>query len=60
LYAWSLVWRSQDQHPMLGALLQRFAQTGSRLRWLEYDPGRDWLPARDDAEFRQLGHPIRG
>ena len=30
LYAWSLVWRSQDQHPQLGALLQCFAETGGR------------------------------
>ncbi len=60
LYAWSLVWRSQDQHPMLGALLLRFAEAGSRLRWLEYDPGRDWLPAHDHEEFRQLGHRVRG
>ena len=29
LYAWSLVWRSQDQHPMLGVLLRCFAETGS-------------------------------
>ncbi len=57
LYAWSLVWRSQDQHPMLGALLHRFAETGSKLRWLEYDPRRDWLPAHDHAELRVSGWP---
>ncbi|HET7018588.1 MAG TPA: LysR family transcriptional regulator [Streptosporangiaceae bacterium] len=45
LYAWSLIWRSDDQHPHLGALLQRFAEIGQQRRWLEYDPARDWLPA---------------
>lgn len=49
LYAWSLIWRRQDQHPALGALLRQFAETGRRLRWLDYDPGRDWLPDRDRA-----------
>jgi len=44
LYAWSLIWRSDDQHPRLEALLQRFDETGCQRRWLEYDPDRDWLP----------------
>ncbi len=57
LYAWSLVWPSQDQHPQLGSLLQAFTEFGGRLRWLEYDPARDWLPARDHAALRQLGAP---
>src|SRR5262249_58694904 len=52
LYAWSLLWRSQDQHPLLGVLLQRFADIGDRQRWLEYDPARDWLPAGDHAELK--------
>jgi DNA-binding transcriptional LysR family regulator len=56
LYAWSLIWRSQDQHPMLGVLLQRFAETGNRQRWLEYDPARDWLPHHDHAELTRLSH----
>jgi DNA-binding transcriptional LysR family regulator len=47
LYAWSLIWRSQDQHPQLGTLLQRFAEMGHQRRWLEYDPARDWLPDHD-------------
>lgn len=55
LYAWSLLWHSQDQHPLLGAMLQRFAEIGRRLRWLSYDPGRDWLPVHDHTEFRRLG-----
>jgi DNA-binding transcriptional LysR family regulator len=56
LYAWSLIWRSQDQHPMLGVLLQRFAETGNRQRWLEYDPARDWLPHHDHAELTRLSY----
>lgn len=54
LYAWSLIWHDQDQHPLLGTLLQRFAEMGHRRRWLEYDPARDWLPAHDRAGLRQL------
>jgi DNA-binding transcriptional LysR family regulator len=56
LYTWSLIWRSQDQHPMLGVLLQRFAETGNRQRWLEYDPARDWLPHHDHAELTRLSY----
>jgi hypothetical protein len=51
-----LIWRSQDQHPMLGVLLQRFAEIGSRPRWLEYGPARDWLPRHDYAELSRLGY----
>ena len=53
LYAWSLIWLSQDRHPLLGRLLRRFAETGLRRRWLEYDAARDWLPAHDQAELRR-------
>jgi hypothetical protein len=56
LYAWSLIWLSQDRHPLLRTLLRRFAETGLRRRWLEYDAARDWLPARDQAELRRLEH----
>ena len=56
LYAWSLIWRSQDQHSMLGVLLQRFAETGNRQRWLEYDPARNWLPHHDHAELTRLSY----
>jgi DNA-binding transcriptional LysR family regulator len=56
LYAWSLVWLSQDRHPQLRTLLRRFAETGLRRRWLEYDAARDWLPAHDQAELRRLEH----
>src|ERR1700677_1681003 len=44
LYAWSLIWRSDDQHPALPVLLDAFAGTGRALRWLEYRPDADWLP----------------
>jgi DNA-binding transcriptional LysR family regulator len=50
LYAWSLLWRTQDPHPGIEPLLRAFAEAGSRNRWLEYRPGRDWLPAADVAE----------
>jgi hypothetical protein len=53
LYAWSLIWPSQDRHPLLSTLLRRFAETGLRRRWLEYDAARDWLPAHDQAELRR-------
>ena len=53
LYAWSLIWRSQDRHPLLRTLLRQFAETGLRRRWLEYDAARDWLPAHDQAELRR-------
>lgn len=55
LYAWSLLWRGQDPHPLLGLLLRRFAAAGRRLRWLHYDPARDWLPDHDRARLRTHG-----
>ena len=54
--AWSLIWLSQDRHPLLRTLLRRFAETGLRRRWLEYDAARDWLPAHDQAELQRLEH----
>jgi hypothetical protein len=53
LYAWSLIWLTQDRHPLLPTLLRQFAETGLRRRWLEYDATRDWLPAHDQAELRR-------
>ena len=50
LYAWSLVWRSADPHPGIEPLVRAFGEVGGRRRWLEYRPGRDWLPAGDAAE----------
>jgi DNA-binding transcriptional LysR family regulator len=44
LYAWSLIWGHEDQHPALPVLLDAFAETGRALRWLEYRPDADWLP----------------
>jgi hypothetical protein len=34
--------------------IRRFAETGLRRRWLEYDAARDWLPAHDQAELQLL------
>lgn len=56
LYAWSLVWRTADPHPGLEPLLRAFAEIGGRSRWLEYRPGRDWLPAGDASQAA----PFRG
>lgn len=50
LYAWSLVWRAADPHPGIEPLLRAFADVAGRSRWLEYQPGRDWLPAGDVSE----------
>ncbi|MFD8235868.1 LysR family transcriptional regulator [Streptomyces sp. NPDC059696] len=44
LYAWSLVWRAGGGHPGLDVLITALAAQAGRSRWLEYDPGRDWLP----------------
>ena len=54
LYAWSLVWRTADPHPGVEPLLRAFAEVGGRSRWLEYRPGRDWLPAGDAAEVEAV------
>jgi DNA-binding transcriptional LysR family regulator len=52
LYAWSLTWRREEAHPLLPPLLDGFAATGRRRRWLEYDPAADWLPDVDLAGLR--------
>lgn len=57
LYAWSLVWRTADPHPGVEPLLRAFAEAGARSRWLEYRPGRDWLPAADVAEVEDVAEP---
>ncbi|WP_030770074.1 LysR family transcriptional regulator [Streptomyces sp. NRRL F-2664] len=44
LYAWHLVWRPGNGHPGLNRLTAACAAQARRSRWLEYDPGRDWLP----------------
>ncbi|MGK5731971.1 LysR family transcriptional regulator [Streptomyces sp. URMC 124] len=44
LYAWSLLWRTGDEHPGLSTLTAACAAEAARSRWLEYDPARDWLP----------------
>jgi DNA-binding transcriptional LysR family regulator len=53
VYAWSLIWPGQQEHPMLPALLGAAAETGRRRRWLDYDPARDWLPDHDRARLRR-------
>jgi hypothetical protein len=47
LYAWSLIWRGSDDHPLLRTLLDRAVALGRQRRWLDYDPARDWLPDPD-------------
>lgn len=44
LYAWSLLWPRDGEHPSLAALQEGFARAGSSRRWLDFDPSRDWLP----------------
>jgi DNA-binding transcriptional LysR family regulator len=50
LYAWSLLWRGNDPHPGVEPLLRAFADIGGSSRWLEYRPGKDWLPEADLIE----------
>ncbi|MBF9069772.1 LysR family transcriptional regulator [Streptacidiphilus fuscans] len=50
LYAWSLVWHRDRPVPGLPRLLRAFADAGRSRRWLEYQPGRDWLPESDRDE----------
>lgn len=54
LYAWSLIWREDGQHPQLPRLLEVFAAAGRASRWLEFQPGLDWLPAADRAQLAIL------
>ncbi|MEU8551672.1 LysR family transcriptional regulator [Streptomyces roseoverticillatus] len=44
LYAWSLLWRTGNDHPGLHSLTAACATEAGRSRWLEYDPAHDWLP----------------
>ncbi|WP_327092216.1 LysR family transcriptional regulator [Nonomuraea sp. NBC_01738] len=55
LYAWSLAWRSSGSHPQLATLLGGFAEAGRARRWLDYAPGRDWLPDTDQATVGRSG-----
>ncbi|MFG1869168.1 LysR family transcriptional regulator [Micromonospora arborensis] len=54
LYAWSLLWRG-DGHPLMDALVSTFVAEAGRKRWLEYDPGRDWLP---EPGLTSSGEPV--
>ncbi|TYB46324.1 LysR family transcriptional regulator [Actinomadura chibensis] len=49
LYAWSLAWRESVPPPGLDAVLRASAEAGRARRWLDYRPGRDWLPDADRA-----------
>jgi DNA-binding transcriptional LysR family regulator len=53
LYAWSLIWRGQDDHPLLRTLLDRAVALGRQRRWLDHDPARDWLPPPDLQSLSQ-------
>lgn len=57
LYAWSLAWRDSYRHPLLDRLLRGFGETGRARRWLDYDPGRDWLPDADHAKLAARTDP---
>jgi DNA-binding transcriptional LysR family regulator len=57
LYAWSLIWRDDQRHPQLDALLGAFTEVASGSRWLEYDPEHDWLP--EAAALTPLVSPVR-
>jgi DNA-binding transcriptional LysR family regulator len=60
LYAWSLIWLAQQEHPMLATLLGLAAQAGRRRRWLDFDPATDWLPGHDRTQLRQQLAADRG
>ncbi|MBO2451387.1 LysR family transcriptional regulator [Actinomadura barringtoniae] len=55
LYSWSLIWRANDQHPLLQPLLGEFARAGREQGWTRYDPERHWLPA---SEVGQAGKAV--
>ncbi|MBI0298683.1 LysR family transcriptional regulator [Streptomyces sp. PRKS01-29] len=44
LYAWSLLWRTGNEHAGLNGLTAACAAQARHRRWLEYDPAHDWLP----------------
>jgi DNA-binding transcriptional LysR family regulator len=46
-YTWSLVWREDDQPPLLRLLLRLLTEAGRAEGWLAHDPERDWLPDVD-------------
>ncbi|MEU6039789.1 LysR family transcriptional regulator [Actinomadura sp. NPDC047616] len=57
LYAWSLLWRGNGDHPLLAALMNAFDTEAQRNRWLEYDPTRDWLPGHHPTDTAAPAHP---
>ncbi|GII81884.1 LysR family transcriptional regulator [Sphaerisporangium rufum] len=50
LYAWSLLWRDNGGHPLLGTLTNTLVTEAERNRWLEHDSTRDWLPERHSSD----------
>ena len=52
LYAWSMVWPRRQAAPGVAALVRGFTRSGRQRRWLEYRPGRDWLPEADQEQVR--------
>ncbi|KQV18757.1 MULTISPECIES: LysR family transcriptional regulator [unclassified Kitasatospora] len=54
LYAWSLLWPRRQAASGVAELVRGFARSGRRRRWLEYRPGRDWLPEADQEQVRAL------
>jgi DNA-binding transcriptional LysR family regulator len=55
LYAWSVLWRRDGQHPRLPQLLEAFAAAGGASRWLEFRPGLDWLTPAETARLTERG-----
>lgn len=55
LYAWHVVWRTAERHPVLPDLLSAFASTARDAAWLAYDPARHWLPEADQEALPGAG-----
>ena len=50
LYAWSLLWRTENPHPGVSGLAAACARQAAQSRWLEHAPTRDWLPDGPGAQ----------
>ncbi|MGA5036998.1 LysR family transcriptional regulator [Streptomyces capoamus] len=60
LYAWSLLWRTGTGHPGLQRLTDACAARAHRLRWLEYDQARDWLPEPPATDRHRRSYSAAG
>ncbi|WKU43487.1 LysR family transcriptional regulator [Streptomyces sp. VNUA116] len=58
LYAWSLVWRTGNDHPGLNILTAACATAAARSRWLEYNPAHDWLPEPPAPHPQDRSHEV--